>query len=158
MNSYIYYANVQTCLTFIFSLVLLTTTLWYQKTVHNENNVLSSIWLSLSFLFGITVTILSWLLTVTVNAISLNEPNIGVDIIWFIIVFVSCAQLSTFLTGYCADLFFSIYIRKDNNNDADHCSLFNTKNEIRYSIILNFTIYIFLTILGFAIAFIVRPH
>jgi MFS family permease len=65
---------------------------------------LTIIWLSLSLIIGILVSGLSWLLTITVNSIGLQEAENVTIVVWLIMVYGLCAQVSTFLTGYIIDL------------------------------------------------------
>ncbi len=151
MNTFIYYANIQTFTSLLFSLVFVLMALFVSK---KTNVKLSIIWTSLSVITGIISSGLSWLLTIIDNADGLDEADNFATILWLIIVFGICGQVSTFLTGYLLDL---INTRNDILtiiNGASHelePSIY--KKQIIISIVFCITVFIILSLFGLTVAY-----
>ncbi|ARF11090.1 hypothetical protein Hokovirus_4_64 [Hokovirus HKV1] len=95
MDSYIYYANVQTGASIIASLTFLI----LSSILLNLKYSAANTWFNNSIFLGIPSFVGFYILLLCTNALGSTTPTLGITIIWYISLLLANLQFTTFITG-----------------------------------------------------------
>lgn len=107
MNSYLISSTTQLVTVLATSLLFVITSMYFQKMCKKQDTILH-FWYLVSVLCGLISSFLIFILTISSLAVGSEEDTTNINIVWYAGWYTTYAQISTFLTAYILDVFYTL--------------------------------------------------
>jgi hypothetical protein len=104
--SYLASSTAQTTVTLGCSLLFTVLAFWFQQK-SCKANVMLNIWYLISIAFGILSFVEGFILTVGTLSLGVSESTTGIIAIWYIFIYLSALQFTSFLNAFGLSLFYA---------------------------------------------------